>query len=211
MTYSELIESERDELAAPSDKLDDAIVFLDIDGLFSDPTARLPYLDKEDYDKFYGCAMASDTVHIDYTTTAAVLLGLQMMYRKVEWVFLTGRPERTRDLTVLWLKQNIPFFKDYDVANHMIMRDDQDHRVGFKMKWDGMSDYITQVKVDELNKTDVFFIDDDYRNIKYCHQKARDLIDVSIDKGFYLHGIVLGAQRLPSVHAVSSTKELGEN
>lgn len=196
------------KIARPSDKLGNAIVFMDIDGVFADLNHRLPYYEKKEWDKFYGASMAADTIHLDYTTLAPYLAGLTSLYHNVEWVFLTGRPERTRALTVLWIKQNIPFFDNYDVEHHMLMRKDDDYRVGFKVKWDLMADWLDQVKLDEANDTDFFFIDDDYRNIRYCYKKC---MERDYDKHIYLHGIVLGGSRLPSVHAVSSTEELGKN
>lgn len=204
--YGSLNDGDVQTIVAPADKLDNAIVFLDIDGLFADLDHRLPYYDSKEWEKFYGCRMAADTIHLDYATVAPYLAGLKALYRKVEWLFLTGRPERTRELTVLWLKQNISFFKNYDVEHNMLMRDDNDIRVGFRVKWELMREWIDQTTESELRDTDVFFLDDDYRNIRYCYDKARD--DCPPNKDFYLHGIVLGGGRLPSVHAIKSTDEL---
>lgn len=206
--YGSLDDGKVKAIAQPADKHSNAVAFLDIDGVFADCDHRLPYYDNKEWEKFYGASMAADTIDIDYTTVAPILAGLVAMYRNVKWVFLTGRPERTRALCNLWIKQNLPFFANYDVENNMLMREDDDHRVGFKVKWDLMHRWLLQNDANQLANSDVFFIDDDYRNIRYCFKKIEDFGSDQIN---YLHGIVLGGGRLPSVHAVSSTSELGKN
>lgn len=188
-----------------------ARVYLDIDGLFANCEQRLKHLDNKDYDAFYGLDMSKDTVHPEYLSVALFLNSLFSLYGydengklNAKLIFLTGRPERTRALSALWLKANFPFLdvSTSIVAQMMRCRPDKDLRVGFKAKWDLMRESVRAHINAEEKDTDFFYLDDDYRNIRYCADRMQ------YEFGLYLHGLVVGAGRLPSATALT-TDQLG--
>lgn len=112
-----------------------AVVFIDIDGVMADCSHRLPYLEKEDYDKFYGIAMASDSVHVDWPITEMMLRGIVASHDEIIVKFLTGRPKSTEQICKLWIRDHIPFFRCcLNDSTSMLMRKDGDKRVAFKVK-----------------------------------------------------------------------------
>lgn len=80
-----------------------AIIF-DIDGTLADCSARPVHMEgKKNYlDKLY--AGISEDLPIDATVMVLQLLIEKLSYRIL---FVSGRPERYRDQTVLWMKNNL--------------------------------------------------------------------------------------------------------
>lgn len=197
------------KLANPDGALENALIFLDIDGVLADPSPRLPYYETKEWDKFYGCAMADDGISLNYETAMAMLAGVRLTHKNSVVVFLTGRPERTRGITSLWIQHNVPVFDGFNVGDegNMLMRNDEDFRVGFKMKWEAMEKYLRQ-NIGDYADFDLFFLDDDYRNVKYCGDKLEYAFP---EVACNFHGVVVGHNRLPSVHAVENTSDLGSS
>lgn len=111
-----MIKEERDK--------DKRVLFLDIDGILADPAHRLHYLEAKDYDNFYK-EVVNDA---PFVRDRRALTDLEERYNG-NIVYLTGRPERTREDTLNWLK------KYYDFSDHpMLMRKDEDHRKSPELK-----------------------------------------------------------------------------
>ena len=82
------------------------MVVFDIDGTLSIVGDRLKYLKAKDWDSFYECC-GEDKPNKDI-----VHLCRQLMYFN-EIVFVTGRRESVRGITLQWLQENVnPFIKD---------------------------------------------------------------------------------------------------
>jgi hypothetical protein len=94
-----------------------ALAIFDIDGVLADVRHRLHYLETtpEDWDAFFAAAAA------DPALTHGVSLAHDYAARS-ELLYLTGRPERTRQLTGNWLaRQGLP-------PGKLLMRPDHDRR-----------------------------------------------------------------------------------
>ena len=112
-------------------KKTDVIAF-DIDGTLADISHRLHFIEgsKKDWDSFYA-NMADDKPIQGMVDICNALWAAGHPI-----VFITGRPEKYRELTVDWLsKQFMPLFKylvDINVALHM--RKDGDRRPDVEVK-----------------------------------------------------------------------------
>ena len=94
------------------------IAIIDIDGTLCDLTHRLHYIQKEpkDWESFHADLMA------DKPITQMINL-VNRMYQDYQIILCTGRMERTRVQTILWMS-------NYGVCfDHMYMRTDDDHRL----------------------------------------------------------------------------------
>lgn len=136
------------------------IVFMDIDGVLADIEHRLHYLKEKNYDKFYAPEeLAKDeAIHRGRT----LLADLSMVHVVV---LVTGRPERTRASTLMWLREHI-----YVGVSSILMRKDGDYRPSDIVKTELISDYFDNHRLEEG-----FFIDDDPKNVKAI-KKAFPLI-----------------------------------
>ena len=105
------------------------IVVFDIDGTLSVPADRLKYIkkDKPDWDSFYE-ACDEDEQNIPIACCCRALsLGFDIVY-------ITGRPESTREKTVAWLeKHGLPTF---EIERSLYMRADGDHRDDTDVKFE---------------------------------------------------------------------------
>ena len=107
------------------------LLITDIDGVLADPTHRLEkYIlnrEQKDWDGFYSIEMASDA---PLTSQIEVVRNLADESDFVKVV--TGRPERTLDISYLWLKE----YSQYaiDSRDQIYMRTDGDHRKAEEVK-----------------------------------------------------------------------------
>lgn len=81
-------------------------IIVDIDGTLADLTHRLHFLEKKDYDGFYG-AMGEDTPK---TTIITIIQALQRMDHKL--LLCSGRPDNYRMETAVWLENKDIRFKE---------------------------------------------------------------------------------------------------
>ena len=70
-----------------------ANIIFDIDGTLSDPSERLHFLEKKDWDGFYNACMNDTPVH-------HVIYLLQELSKNHSIYILTGRPEKIKDKTL---------------------------------------------------------------------------------------------------------------
>lgn len=135
------------------------ILLVDIDGTIADNSHREGFLQgsKKDWDSFYNPELMAK----DEPIAVAMEVVPRLITREgIHFLFLTGRPERTREVTVAWLAKHIgcvatpPSSVD---GPHLLMRPDGDHRRAdvYKEEW------VTFLK--KWNKP-LVFIDDDERN-----------------------------------------------
>lgn len=208
-------------------QLQKAIVFCDIDGILADCNHRLPYLEKKEYDKFYGSNMADDaTTGLTAVALYAFLCGISHLYKSTRFILVTGRPARTRSLTRLWLRDTYPhLFADIiDLQDrHILCRDNDDWRPANQVKVEKISKYIqaeTTCAVDPgdvaasefvRGQFDMFFIDDDPKTIATITSLFDNamgqlgiLTDVLTDS---FHPILLDSKRLAKNYVPSKSSE----
>lgn len=190
-----------------------ALVFCDIDGILADCSHRLPYLEKKNYDEFYGATMAEDSkTQLAGVAFYAFLRGLAVLYDNTRLIFLTGRPERTRALTRLWLRDKYPVLLS-EIADledeDIICRGDKDWRPAAEVKMDNAIKYILEHTVNSnivpgfkssdytWGEFDTFLIDDDPKVIQYFAKKFDSELDMNgAHKATDLHPILLDSHRL---------------
>ena len=94
----ELIEQKRRAILTIKMK---AFIF-DIDGVLSNPSHRIEHANNKDWDKFNSIA------YLDKPITGSVHICRSVDFaNNHEIIFMTGRPEKFRDLTQKWLIDNI--------------------------------------------------------------------------------------------------------
>lgn len=148
-------------------------LFIDIDGIIADISHRLKYIEgakgERDYDKFYGACMAKDA---PMEQNIAWIAGLARYSGTV--AFITGRPERTRELTRLWIKEHALdiILKNFnDDPEHppinIFMRADGDHRPSPEVKAELVREAYKQHLEHwvETDDTTVLILDDDFNNL----------------------------------------------
>lgn len=108
-------------------KPDKGFVLCDLDGTLFDITHRLKYArgPEKDWDKFFA------NIHGDAVrnTTVDILLGY--MDKGCQVIFVSARPERCREASVIKIKEA---FKGFDVGKTLIMRRDNDKRDDVEVK-----------------------------------------------------------------------------
>lgn len=159
--------------------MNNTIYVFDIDGTVADCTHRLDLIDKRihprakdrDYNRFF--EELSHDAPIEYMVSLCRTL-IAASYELENYgsvVFLTGRPERTREATVDWLNEHnltctMSDDPDRDAVDNLIMRDDGDNRPSEICKRDLISDYFTR---DELNRA--IFFEDSPANIEMMREE----------------------------------------
>ena len=132
------------------------LVIGDIDGVVADCSNRLEYLKDKNWDKFYGAEMAND----EYIKINGDLLLKLSVHEYAQLVFLTGRPERTQELTRLWLNEHLE-----DADWWITCRRDGDHRKSSVVKAEMMSSFLTSYEsIFDENMT-IYIFDDDPVNL----------------------------------------------
>ena len=191
-----------------------AIVFCDIDGLLADCGHRVPYLQDKEYDKFYGANMADDGVPgLAAAATISFLAGIGMLYKNVRIRFLTGRPERTRTLTAMWLRQNYPtLFEEYVPFedNAILCREDDDWRPAHAVKLDNVVQYF-EINTKSGNMGDIsdfdfvrgdfdtYILDDDPNVINVFDTRFTDTMAKNFGcDHMYCHTALMSPKRLNS-------------
>jgi hypothetical protein len=131
------------------------IVFCDIDGTVADNKHRVHHIERptkeeRDWDSFYDPARVMQ----DACIAAAVLPIKDLAGRRgIRFYFLTGRPERLRQVTQDWL------LKYFDLREEILMRGDTDWRKAETYKEDS-------IRWASTPNEEMLFIDDDERNFK---------------------------------------------
>ena len=183
------------------------IIICDIDGVLADCEHRLKYQRMKDYNTFYGCAMAEDKKIEAGCKLLKMLTEYTREWRDIEVYFATGRPERTRAITKIWLEACA---RQYPEDNKLLMRKDGDYRPSPEVKaeqvWkilyprdarnksilEGLKDVIGDV-LDSVascfkppeDEPEVWFIDDDPKNVEaVCRAYP------------FVQGIIFGTKRI---------------
>lgn len=140
------------------------LLICDIDGVLADCSHRLHYLEEKNYEKFYGDEMLDDKL---IATGSRLLYGLwnrhvdaNSMYTvSTTVIFLTGRPNRTRVTTTMWLRGKL----NVTLSNYpLIMRGDGDYRPSPIVK----TELLRACGAPFREYEQIYFIDDDPENVK---------------------------------------------
>lgn len=133
-------------------------IICDIDGTLADLAARRKFIEgpgKKDWDAFFDPANLANDVPIAPIITVLRCLansafgtGNTMVYRRNVW-FVSGRPERTRHATMLWLAAHVLGPKDPNHHRHidmraLLMRRDGDRRSDDIVKSEILQNILTQ-------------------------------------------------------------------
>lgn len=189
----ELIEAIMDDSCVLGASSHNAIILCDIDGPLLDCSHRLAYLEKKEYDKFYGVEMSDDLPHsINAPATLAIIVGIMSIYGSSDTTlfFNTGRPARTHSITRLVLKEYFPTLIEWaespgDQAtkdNLFVYRADNDWRPAGQVKVDNavklFSQFYSQDRDFSPEGTDLFVIDDDQEVL----DEFRDTFQFKLEK-----------------------------
>ncbi len=133
------------------------LLICDIDGVLADCSHRLHYLEEKNYEAFYSIASMIEDELIERGN--AMYSRMQQPMSGFDVYSLTGRPERTRKITEMWLSY-------YGIEySRMFMRADGDYRPSPEIKVDLMKELEERIKrYDE--SVGGYFIDDDPENVK---------------------------------------------
>lgn len=137
-----------------------SLVIADIDGVVADCRHRLRYQAEKNYDEFYGVKMLDDSVIHNGREMLDRLGRGYLSTDRTTTVFLTGRPERTRTMTEMWLKVNYIT----NGGDEIFMRKDGDYRPSDTVKVE-MVKALKKKFGKEWDEFDhIWFIDDDPKN-----------------------------------------------
>lgn len=154
------------------------LIISDIDGVVADCSHRLKYIQgkEKNYDKFYGAEMADDDWSEIMRELLQSMVKMPNSFDRAELVFLTGRPERTLELTKLWLNEHIiPFvFSDPDTEYTILGRNDNDHRKSPIVKAELLGEFLSRYQ-DKFDDTmTIYLFDDDPNNIIELEKKLAE-------------------------------------
>lgn len=165
------------------------LVICDIDGVVADISNRLPYMKRGDYANFYADANVLTDRLIEDGKTLARQFGNDSYEQRhggrPRFIFLTGRPERTRQATTEWLRRN-------GLEAPLFMRANGDHRKSEVVKPELVAAILGSYKsyFCDIDDENIFFIDDDPKNIE-----AVESIFNTADK-VNVRGLLFGSNRL---------------
>ena len=155
-------------------EMNNIVYVFDIDGTLADCTHRIHLIDKRlhphskdrDYNRFFDEMCDDDP--IEYM----VNLCRALIDNNEDVVFLTGRPERTREATIDWLNENglavgiDMASSERDSVYNLIMRSDDDDRPSTVCKKELINDYFTNTELDRA-----LFFEDSPDNVKMMREE----------------------------------------
>lgn len=164
--------------------MSETLVICDIDGVLANCEHRLKYLRMKDYDTFYGVQMADDS---KINAGFSLLKSLRDSASDSSIIYYaTGRPERTRNLTLNWLEA---YLMPQARSDRLYMRKDVDYRPSPELKVEQVEQILKDREViggynligwfkavlaavtsiitgEKEQPPTVYFIDDDPENVK---------------------------------------------
>lgn len=182
------------------------LIICDIDGVLANCEHRLEYLQRKDYNAFYGIKMADD---VEIKAGRSLLKSLRNSASDSSTIYYaTGRPERTRNLTLNWLEAH---YMPQVWSDRLFMREDVDYRPSPELKVEqveqilnhkgivsnnglinGLKNLVATVSSILTGETEklptIYFIDDDPKNVKAVCEKYP-----------FITGITFGIKRMKEV------------
>jgi hypothetical protein len=135
------------------------ILVLDIDGTIADIDHRLHFVDKnnpsqEDWDNFFDPILVSKDTPIEFSR---YVFEIFLEYFD-DIIFLTGRPEELRDVTVDWLTKHYDISPDED---HLLMRPDSASLTDDQSAWANFKKVVFEDElIPRYGDADFIIIDD---------------------------------------------------
>lgn len=157
------------------------LYIFDIDGVLADITHRLHYMRENNYEKFY----SDEEIAKDEEITAGIDLVNRLFKSDDSFVmFMTGRPTSTDVATQKWLAEHGAMH-----CYNIFYRKNGDYRPSPIVKIEGVRQAIAVVKtvlkitsdyadVGELELGDIYFIDDDPKNVQAVEKKYPDITGI---------------------------------
>tara|TARA_R110000868_G_scaffold406520_1_gene687019 strand:- start:1284 stop:1775 length:492 start_codon:yes stop_codon:yes gene_type:complete len=127
---------------------------------------------KRDYEAFY-MACDKDGVHQHVWALLYNMVNTKFRECRNEVIFVTGRPERTRLVTELWIANNVGF-STYDMYFTLYMRPDGDTRPDYVVK--------QEILDTKLDKDRILFCLDDRQQVVDMW-RANGLVCMQVAKG----------------------------
>lgn len=146
------------------------LVICDIDGVLADCSHRLHHIKEKDYEAFYAFEnMIEDEI---IWKGKELFNSVKQPTSLFDVYLLTGRPERTRKITEIWLHYHDIY------CNRIYMREDDDHRPSPKVKVDLMNKIIESRRSYDSNCSG-YFIDDDPENVKAVCKAFPNIVGIT--------------------------------
>lgn len=157
------------------------LYIFDIDGVVADITHRLHYMQEKNYEKFY----SDEEIAKDGEIAAGIDLANRLFKSDNSFVvFMTGRPYSADKATWKWLNEH-----KVKHSRMGLFRDNGDYRPSPTVKVEGVEQAIAEVKdildsaskegsVGDLELGDVYFIDDDPKNVQAVEEKYPDITGI---------------------------------
>lgn len=157
------------------------LYIFDIDGVVADISHRIHYMHEKNYEKFY----SDEELAKDEEIAAGIDLANRLFESDDSFVmFMTGRPISSDQATWKWLN-------DHKVKHSQIgfFRGNGDYRPSPIVKVEGVKQAIAEVKdileksskhgsMGELELGNVYFIDDDPKNVQAVEEKYPDITGI---------------------------------
>lgn len=157
------------------------LYIFDIDGVVVDISHRLHYMKEKNYEKFY----SDEEIAKDEEIAAGIDLANRLFDSDNSFVmFMTGRPKSSDKATWEWLSKH-----KVKHAKIGLFRTDGDYRPSPIIKVEGVEQALAEVmsvfdlaskygNVGELELGNVYFIDDDPKNVQAVEKKYPDITGI---------------------------------
>jgi acid phosphatase class B len=129
---------------------------LDIDGTLADLSERAHFAEAGDWDNFFDLVYMSEDTPIEHTQDGMK----EIIDYADEIYFLTGRPERTREVTVDWLDK---YYNIRPPKEILFMKTDDDHGPSSKFKKAIIEDNFG-------DEEDLVFVEDEPDNLEMMEE-----------------------------------------
>lgn len=144
------------------------LYFVDIDGVLADISHRMDYAKENKYDLFYSAPIMRKDAPIYEFNVLYKTINMELMDNNASLFIITGRPERTRLVTMEWLQEHYyRFYKECLKDGVLKMRADGDYRkspdVKHELVTEVLDKYYGENGYAHLDKA--IIIDDDPNNV----------------------------------------------
>lgn len=101
------------------------IIVVDLDGTLCDDSHRAEFASQGEWDAYHALCI-EDRPHRDVD----LFIRIASIYRNIQIIAMTGRPEKWRPITNQWLISH-----GFEI-DHLLMRPDDDYRKAGEVKWE---------------------------------------------------------------------------
>lgn len=148
-------------------KMPKRVWFLDVDGVLADNKHRLRFAKSKDYARFYD----QDNMILDEKIPEFDVIESMILKSSDEVVLVTGRPMRTKELTVSWIRYNYPELYRHLNIDLSMFRKDHDYRRSHIVKFEMVKKIYDTL---DPKPEEIVIVDDDIQNVMYMDKKLKD-------------------------------------